>query len=136
MHPPQVFSAVIEAWTGLASETAALIARSSFGDFIFYSDQQIRFVDVHRGRIESMPEDVELLLEDILCDETFLEDFLRRSLHDAGVTRLGKPDRHACFGFVPALALGGSESVDSVQTEPLVEHLVFLARLNGPVLGT
>ena len=36
-------------------------------------------------------------------------------LYLAAKVRVGDWDRHECFGFVPALALGGSEQAASVE---------------------
>ena len=50
-----------------------------------------------------------------LDDRDFQEAFLRLSLFDEVKQRLGACKPNECYGFVPALALGGSEEPDTVQ---------------------
>jgi hypothetical protein len=131
-HSPEDFEAVIEGWTGLGSKEAALVARFSFGDFAVWARGRVFFLNVHRGYVEELP-GVDFLFEEMLCDDAFLDDFARRPLHIECTQRLGSLSADQCFGFVPALALGGTESADSVHKAPLREHLALLAQFNGPV---
>lgn len=132
-HPPKEFEAVIEEWTGLSIEEAVLLARFSFGDFVMWARRHVYFVNVHFGRIEELPSDPGFVFDEVLCDDTFLNSFVRHSLHQESVQRLGALTPHQCFAFVPALALGGTESVESVHKVTMREHLAFLAQLNGPI---
>lgn len=132
-QPPSDLAAVIEEWTNLPPTKAALIARFSFGDFAFWAGGRIFFLNVHRGRLEELPSDVEFLFEELLADDEFLENFLRLKLHRQCSGELGLLTAEECFGFVPALALGGTESVGSVAKVRLREHLAILAQVNGPV---
>jgi hypothetical protein len=43
--------------------------------------------------------------------------------------KLGTLRRDEMYGFVPALMLGGSETVDNLEKVKAVEHLVILSQL-------
>lgn len=130
---PSTFADLLPEWTGLSSDRAVVIARFSFGDFAFWFDHRLFFVNVHRGHLEELPGDPEFLFDEMLCDDVFLDDFLRRQLHEVCTDRLGQVAQDECFGFVPALALGGTEHLDKVRKVKLREHLAMLARINGPL---
>ncbi|GAB1545475.1 hypothetical protein NUACC21_81510 [Scytonema sp. NUACC21] len=59
---------------------------------------------------------------------------LRSELHFQSVTRLGQLSPDECFAFVPAIALGGSETIETVQRVPIQEHLALLAQLVEPIV--
>jgi hypothetical protein len=132
-HPPNHLEAVIEEWTGLSTREAVLVARFSFGDFMMWARGNVYFVNVHLGWIEELPEDPGFVFDEILCDDKFLDSFVRRPLHQECTRRLGSLSAEECFAFVPALAFAGTESVESVQKVAVREQLAFLAQLNGPI---
>jgi hypothetical protein len=132
-HPLSDFEAIIEEWVGTRLKDAVLLVRFSFGDFVLWTRKRVFFVSVHRGYVEELPSDVSFLFDEMLCDDVFLEKFARRSLHLQCNRRLGALSTDQCFGFVPALALGGAENADAVSKVQMGEHLAFLAQVNGPV---
>jgi hypothetical protein len=132
-QPPDDFAAIVEEWIGTSAKDAALLVRFSFGDFVVWARGQIFFVNVHRGYLEELLPDVSFLFDEMLCDDAFLDNFVRRPLHVECRRRLGSLSSSACFAFVPALALGGTESSDAVQKVSIREHLALLAQVNGPL---
>jgi hypothetical protein len=131
-HPPTRLAAVIASWFGSGSDRACLVFRFSFGDFILWDSGRTFFVNVHRGGIEEVP-DVAFVANEMLCDDTFLDKFLRRRLHQQCTRILGQLAADECFAFVPALALGGHDSPEFVQKVKIREHLALLAEIHGPV---
>ncbi|BAB52836.1 T6SS immunity protein Tdi1 domain-containing protein [Mesorhizobium japonicum] len=132
-QPPGSFDDVIEEWIGTGAKDSVLLVRFSFGDFVVWARGRTFFVNVHRGYAEELPADVGFLFDEMLCDDAFLDNFVRRPLHAECRRRLGGLSAGDCFAFVPALALGGTESPESVQKVRMREHLAFLAQVNGPV---
>ena len=129
-HPPSQFEAVIEDWTGISRNDAILITRHSFGDFTMWARGHLYFVNVQLGEINKLPEEVDFIFDVMLCDYEFLGKFLRKSLHQECTLKLGKCSAMECFGFVPALALGGTETVESVQKVRMSEYLAILSQIN------
>lgn len=66
-----------------------------------------------------------LTTEDI-CDELFL-----MRLYKQARCRLAPPKQDECYGFTPAIALGGDLSPDCLAPYKLAQHLNFLAQLQG-----
>ena len=132
-HPPSIFNVLIEEWTGLSPNQAGLIFRSSFGDFCVWNKDRAYLLDIHVGRVDELTRDIEFLFNYILCREQFLRDVLQLELHSQSVDRLGQLNPDECFAFVPARALGGSGTIETVQRVSIQEHLALLAQLVGPV---
>lgn len=106
------------------------IGRTAFGELLVFRDLRERahelgigdpereadvaLVDVHFKKMTVLGNSIEAFL-DSLDDADFQEAFLRRSMFDAVKRRLGPCAPNECYGFVPALSLGGSEDAASVQ---------------------
>lgn len=133
-HPPSIFDDLIEEWTGLLPNESSLIFRTSFGDFCFWMQSRAYLLDVHAGSVDELTGDINLLFDYVLCREQFLRDVLRSSQHSQSVGYLGKLMSDECFTFIPALALGGSETTDHVQKVKLRENLALLSQISGPIL--
>ena len=54
---------------------------------------------------------------------------LEQKLFRKALKKLGPLQHDECFGFEPAIALGGSESVENVRIVKLREHLSILSQL-------
>ncbi len=132
-HPAEDFGPVIEEWTGAKLNSAAILARFSFGDFGMWYRGRVFFVAVHRHFVEELPSEASFFFDEMLCDDKFLDSFGRRDLHDECSKRYGKLKADECYAFVPALAAGGTETIESVQKAPLREHLAMLAQMSGPL---
>lgn len=52
-------------------------------------------------------------------------------MFDQAVARLGRLDVGQMYGFFPAVAIGGTRTVENIQKVSAVEHLTFLAQLEG-----
>jgi hypothetical protein len=132
-HNPASFQDVLTEWTNLPEREAVLIARFSFGDFCFWAEGRAYFADVHLGKATELARDIEFLFDYVLCRDQFLQDVLRLRLHQDCTTRLGRLRAEECFAFVPARALGGPCTPETVQRVALREHLALLAQLAGPI---
>ena len=87
---------------------------------------------MQHGGLSTVTSDLDLFFS-LLIDEDIRDRILRVALYDEAKERLGPPERDECYAFVPALALGGAETADSVQRVKIREHLGVLAQL---VLGS
>ena len=50
------------------------------------------------------------------------------------IARLGELAPGEIYGFVPALSMGGANRVENLQRLPIVEHMMFLADVQHPML--
>lgn len=106
------------------------IGRTAFGEILVFRDLRerarelgvgdpdneadIALIDVHFKKMTVLGTSVDTFLEG-LDDRDFQEAFLRLLLFDEVKRRLGPCKPNECYGFVPALALGGSEEPETVQ---------------------
>lgn len=117
------------------------IGRTAFGELLVFRDLRERarelgvgdpereadvaLIDVHFKKMTVLGNSIEAFL-DSLDDADFQEAFLRRSMFDEVKRRLGPCAPNECYGFVPALSLGGSEDAASVQRVDWRVHQAIL----------
>ncbi|MER0240404.1 GAD-like domain-containing protein [Fulvimarina sp. MAC8] len=122
---------------------------TAFGEIdIWYGDATIRLhLLMNKVRVEPREYDLEhqrYWTDEIMLGLRFMgrfapvtppwEDDDYQNMMPEAVKRLGRLDWGEIYGFVPALSLGGPNSVDHLQKMPLVEHLTFLASVEPPIL--
>lgn len=125
---PKDFHDVLTEW-GLAGNKCYTFMRSAFGACIFYSRKKYFYLDPLEGRVVSLGDDLYLLLNymlklDIILESGFFHDYFQNMKTDP---QLLHPDE--IFAFVPALPVGGSFEISSVEVVKMKEHLFFLAQL-------
>jgi len=55
-------------------------------------------------------------------------------LYDRACSALGRPEIDECFGFFPALALGGLKTISNLRRIKAREHFAILAQLKPPMV--
>ena len=116
-------------WLGAEAGNAHPILRTAFGDVIFVNPDGIFYLDVRDDSITAMSKNVQIVFEFSLSDDEFLNHIVDRPLFKQASSRLGQLAVDECYGFTPALALGGSESAESLERVKLREYLSILAQL-------
>jgi hypothetical protein len=126
---PDALDDVLDDWLG-ASDARAAILSTALGHLIIWAGGAAHLLNPHDGRVNRLTDDVEILFDIVLCDDDVLNG-LKKDLYDAALPRLGRPGPDECFGFVPALALGGPETPENLQRVELREYLAILAELTA-----
>lgn len=126
---PGALDTELSAWLMGNMEGRRSLGRTAFGELLVFRDLRERarqfggdpereadvaLVDIHFKKMTSFGTSVETFL-DGLDDPQFLDAFFRRELFTQAVKRLGPCAKNECYGFVPMLAFGGSEDVESLQ---------------------
>ncbi|UOD28074.1 DUF1851 domain-containing protein [Massilia violaceinigra] len=144
---PQEYEPVLDAWIGdtefMERDAYHVIARSAFGVLFFWGENTGSSLKILPSYALAFPSTgaEEYILEGKADDairwffsakdrEYFdMEDDAEKPLFARALKKLGplKPDE--MYGFVPALAFGGSATLKNLQKVKAVEHLVFLAQL-------
>ena len=125
---PEDFQDVLKEWI-INSESSYVFARTSFGDMIVWDGKRVNYISVLYKNIFNLSESLRVLFEVTLCDQNYLEDVLDIELHEKAIKKLGRLEYDECYAFEPALALGGSGDIETVQKAKLREHLYFLSQL-------
>lgn len=126
---PDSFEDILGDWVDLTSTSAIVFARTIFGDLFLWSGDQVHILTVQDGDVEVITKDIEIFFNKFLCEEDILDNVLKKDLYQEALQRLGLPEPNECYAFVPALALGGPGTVDTIERVKLREHLHFLAQL-------
>lgn len=130
VDPPD-YTDIINEWLKIPSKIFYVFARSAFGDMFLWCNNEAYYLNVHHDKIKRITDDIEIVFNSVLCDSVVLERLLLMKLYQDALPRLGQPKYDECYAFVPALALGGPGTADSLQKVKLHEHLGLLAQLMG-----
>lgn len=118
----------------LDDQTEYLVARSAFGDLLFYVSQSdgksyFSMLDIHYNEYEIFgSKNLDFFFEKVLDDETFAEDYLAEPLFRKCLEKLGPLGAEECYGFSPIPALGGDKSIDYANKVNLREYLSICAQ--------
>ncbi len=139
---PQEYEPVLEAWIGgtpfMEQDVYHLIARSAFGDLFFFGEKTGASLQVFAAdacaiaptfRPANLNKDVRAFFISLSRESCDFSDSDGMPLFGPALKQLGRLRRDEVYGFVPALALGGSTTLDRLQKVRAVEHLVILAQL-------
>jgi hypothetical protein len=129
MVEPAAYEPVLDDWLGL-SERRATVLSSALGHLFVWAGGVAHMLDPHQGRVTKLTDDVEILFGTVLCDDDVLAG-LGRDLYVEALPRLGRPTPDECFGFVPALALGGARTAENLERVQAREHLAILVSLRS-----
>lgn len=108
---------------------------TAFGDCLTWTGDAIRAVYFKNGSdtiIES-GDDMEWFFDMDLADEGFLRDNLNDNKYFPAKTRLGSLEFDECYGYVPLLGMGGSESIQNLQKTRIKEYLTIIAQSMGKI---
>jgi hypothetical protein len=125
---PYEFTDQITNWK-LNKKTDHIIARTAFGDLFLWTGRKVMMVQVNYNKIAEYGGDSIARLYDIsFLNPRAMTKMFYKDLFDKAVKKLGplKPDE--CYGFVPALPLGGKEDVKNLQKIQLKPYLEMLSQ--------
>lgn len=125
---PSEFEAVLEDWLEPLDGGVAF-GRTAFGDILLWMNGEVQYLHVHYGKVAAITTSIEFFLDSSLTADDYLDVVVNRKLYRKVVRRLGPPNADECYAFVPALALGGPGTPDTVERVKLREHLGFLSQL-------
>jgi hypothetical protein len=126
---PDSMMDLLEDWIEDVVNPPVPIARTAFADLFLWGQDGAHFLNVHFGRITRVSNSLEQFFNEFLCDEKNINGILRFKLFEEVFSRLGTLAATECYAFVPALALGGSASPETVQKVSMREHLGLLAEI-------
>jgi hypothetical protein len=136
---PQEYEPALDAWIEDTEfedfDTYHVIARSAFGKLYLWGERTgSSLVIVAPGSFciprtsrfvgDKMDFSVQVFFGGRSKDENDFD-----GMFAGAAKKLGRLKHNELYGFVPALALGGSASIDNIQKVKAIEHLVILAQL-------
>jgi hypothetical protein len=103
---------------------------TAMGDLLVWELDCLSLLDYRHGSTNVVAQNFKVFFRNLTYD-SFLNNTLRWEPYPAARERLGEPAFDECFGYVPALALGGPETADHLQKVKLREHIYLLSQLTG-----
>lgn len=144
---PQEYEPALEAWIGdtpfMEQDAYHVIARSAFGELILWGEKTgdslkilpwyaLAFPSVGSTEYIAAGDGDEALRWFFAAhdrEDFDVEDKDEKLLFAAALAKLGQLKHDEMYGFVPALALGGSATLKNLQKLKALEHLVLLSQL-------
>ncbi|MBA3927790.1 DUF1851 domain-containing protein [Listeria sp. W9-0585] len=115
------------------SDVSIPIFATSMGDIITWEENRyLRKLNYRMGVFEGVSAGFEFFFSDLESDY-FKEKYLDYSIYQEAVKNLGEPAYDECFGYVPLLALGGSDKVENLKKVKLREHILLITALTGAI---
>ncbi|HEY0461056.1 MAG TPA: GAD-like domain-containing protein [Pyrinomonadaceae bacterium] len=107
-----------------------VFARSGFADFYLWSEKEgvEQLYTQHKRAMVVSPE-LPFFFNYALNQERYIKSNLYSKLFKQAVKKFGAPDYDECFGFEPALELGGEEKIENVKKVKLEPYLEILSQL-------
>ncbi len=124
---PDIYKDTLPELFDVSEFTAPVIfARTAFADFYFINEGQIYFYDLQYYMAHKVANDInEFLL--LICQKDVVEEDLRQALFYEAQSLGHKIRQHdECYTFVPILALGGSESADSIKVGKMFPYMSII----------
>lgn len=112
---------------------------TAFGDiFVWVKDicqnrEYVIFINVRSGDWNIITSRMDLLFSLYIISEECLKRYFDLKVSDFSklVDRLGLPAEDECYGYVPALALGGSKSLKNIQVVKMLPYIDMIAQMIG-----
>ncbi len=131
---PDDFQDDLERTLGRKASNYVPVAISGFGELFYYrkltaTDEDVCLFDPHYKQIETCVWSLTDFFNGYLCDDNIITEVLRVDLFKAALKKIGALNKNEVFFFVPALALGGAESIEYIQKGNCQIHLSLLFQL-------
>jgi hypothetical protein len=128
LEDPDALKAPVKEWLG-AKTKAIPFARSAFAHVFLWDAEAAYMLDPHHGTLAKIVNNINVVFDYVLCRKQYLEDVLDQKLFRKALKKLGPLQHDGCYGFEPAIALGGSASLANLNKVKLREHLSILSQL-------
>lgn len=128
INPDQLID-VMKEWFPRSKERKIPILRTALGDIVFWDKQGAHLLDVQRGDVHDIVNDVSVLFWYWLCDKKVLDKVLEYPRFKKALLKYGSLGPDECYAFKLAPALGGDDSVNNMAKVKLREQLSILAQI-------
>lgn len=125
---PEDFADLLPDWDVPAG--GIVIGRGAFADLFVLDAGQVFRLDPHQGDYILVAMNLDLFFEACVTDPEFRQSYMFGDLFEDVKKRQGPLKHDECYGFFPALAMGGTADAESARRVKLHEHLVLLAQLH------
>lgn len=129
---PDDYRSNLYAWLGNEDPTRVPIMLTGFGDIIYYRKlsetvDDVCILDVHYRNTAVLSYSFDDFITDVILDQETLEKMLRKDLFSQALAKFGELEAKDVFFFVPALCIGGRETIEHVGSGSATvhQHILF-----------
>lgn len=119
------------ALAGLEASECVPFLKCAFGQILFHHRKEYKFLNPVYNTIDVAggEEDLAFVMDIALCDRPAMEASFQLDVFEAAFPRLGVPTIDEIYAFVPALALGGGPTAESVRKTRMDVEMRILLQL-------
>lgn len=125
---PFKYASMVSQW-GYDPDTCFIVARTAFADMFLWNGKEILLLQVNYKKAAVFGTDTPYLYDYLLTNTEYANEALFRNMFNKALKMLGPLSESECYGFVPALALGGPAAVNNLQKMKLKEYLSMLSQV-------
>ena len=117
-------------------ETATPFMTTVFGDIFAYVKNPVIgnyvvFINERYGTFKILSENVDILLNVVIFNKSCLESWFSLNKYPMIKSEKGVPTLDECYGYVPALASGGIESIDNIKILKAIPYIETVLQFIG-----
>lgn len=112
------------------SQVAIPVFTTALGDILVWEDGYITILKFRKSEVDIVCKGCKHFFNN-LNENYFLTKKLDWNPYSEAVTQYGTPAYDECFGYVPLLGLGGTESVEKLKKVKLIEHIQIITHFMG-----
>lgn len=121
-------------WLGKADITKIPIMVTAFGDIIYYrrlseTEDDVCMLNIHYRKVEVLAYSFKNFWQKTVTDKKVMKQLLYHDLYKQAVHERGRLQKNEIFFFVPALILGGKQTIGNVDKGDAVTHMHLLFNL-------
>jgi|SRR5665213_2990925 len=125
---PADFAQLKKMWPRIKGNIV-VFGRDCFANCYFLSDGRVKQLNPASNEIVEIAPGIEVFFRALVGDKDFRNNYMWENLFPSALSRNGPIASDECYGFFPALRLGGSFSADTLRRVKLDEHLQFLSQI-------
>ncbi|MEO9257314.1 MAG: T6SS immunity protein Tdi1 domain-containing protein [Crocinitomicaceae bacterium] len=129
---PSLYNPIAQKFPDISSK-CCVFAKSSLGCLFLLDElaigKSVIYLNPHLGIRKIIGTSLEILLAVELGADSFWKRECYGKFELKVIEKYGPLDYDECYAFVPALALGGTESMKNIQKVKAIQHLEFLSQL-------
>ncbi|MBP1905447.1 hypothetical protein J2Z32_002077 [Paenibacillus turicensis] len=126
---PDDFTEILED-SYVRSQVAIPVFTTALGDILVWEDGYITILKFRKSEVDIVCKGGKHFFNN-LNENYFLTKKLEWNPYPEAVIQYGTPAYDECFGYVPLLGLGGTESVEKLKKVKLIEHIQIITHFMG-----
>jgi hypothetical protein len=130
---PDHFEAIVDEIYIPFKQPCIVVARDAFGDLFVWEKDRVKFINIRHAYTEVIGRDLQIFFNNIAVGWDHFSGRLKAKSFSEAAQKLGPLEYDECYGYVPILAAGGGETIESLKRVKLKEHLSMIAQFGRKI---